>query len=318
MPVSPPWSAAPTSGCSPSWWRTGPVTAGRTPRSGRHAPWSRPPVSPPTGWVWRPYRHCPAPRTASSTALRSARPSTCWRRRRPVGRTGRRPRPWSRSTRTCWPGRTRRADSSFVDLGGDSLSYVELSLHLEERLGAAARRLATAPDPRAGDHRATAATPVRPGRHDDRAARARHPGHRRIAHARGPRAGWGPHPAGGGGLQLRPLRGDRAHRRRDVATGRWHGRADRHPHVRLGRGGRPPGRHLLGGEPGHGQLAVRQRHVVVHVAVVVPRGAGLDPGRVRGPAQHPGGTAGLREGAVRAGRHGWRSSVPGPGSTSSS
>ena len=27
------------------------------------------------------------------------------------------------------------ADSSFVDLGGDSLSYVELSLHLEERLG---------------------------------------------------------------------------------------------------------------------------------------------------------------------------------------
>ena len=76
-------------------------------------------------------------------------------------------------------------DASFVDLGGNSLSYVTMSVRLERALGAAARRLAAAAAAGAGSHAQAGATVVAVVGCDAgdqrRAARRRDRAHRRIA-----------------------------------------------------------------------------------------------------------------------------------------
>ena len=198
--------------------------------------------------------------------------------------TGRRPRPGRAVRRACWRGPTRRG----LHLRRPRRRLAVVRRAVAAPRGAArpaARRLATAPDPRARHRRAPPRR--RLARVDTTIVlrAARHPGDRGLAHPGSPRARRRAHPARGGGLQLRPVRGERTNRARDVEAGRRHGRADRRADVPVGRRRRAAGRHLLAGQPGPGQLAVRQRHLVIDVAAVVPRGTGLDAPGLRGPAQ---------------------------------
>ena len=92
------------------------------------------------------YRGC---RTASPTTARS------WRSRHTAHRPRTSPHstagpptrrgPAARCSAACWAGPTSTDDDTFVSLEGDSLSYVEMSLRLEEALGHAPGRLARHP-----------------------------------------------------------------------------------------------------------------------------------------------------------------------------
>ncbi len=109
--------------------------------SGRPGRWRPAPGCPCTGWPSLRCRPCPDTPTGSPTGGRSARPSTS---SPPPPATATAP---AADALGSSPGALvalyaellarpdATEDSTFVGLGGDSLSYVELSLHLEERLG---------------------------------------------------------------------------------------------------------------------------------------------------------------------------------------
>ena len=129
--------AGPTSGCS-RW--SSPTTSGpAAPRrcGGRSTTLvaSHRPARPPDR-RWRRSRRCRGTPTASPTGRRSASTVDLLADDGShAAAAGVDRRPSSRCTPSCWPGPTPPRTRRFVDLGGDSLSYVELSLHLEERLG---------------------------------------------------------------------------------------------------------------------------------------------------------------------------------------
>ena len=188
--------------------------------------------------------------------------------------------------------------STFVSLGGDSLSYVECSVRLERRLGRLPAGLAPAHRRRARRRRAPAGTAA--ARHDGAAAGGRHPARRLDAHVPVVLPRRRPPAAGRRRVQHEPLPPvDRRHprpRRRDGPLGRpvWRCRSSSFVAVCM-----VAGRRVRAGDVGAREQLPRARDAPGGaLALLVRRGDRADPRAARAPSS-PWGRCGASSGGSR-------------------